>query len=107
MKITLNKPTVYQVGRVRLMPGNNEVSGKDVHRMLQNKIVQADISAGVLTIEHEQQKPAVATTEPQGEAVEVQAEPIPEAVELEPETGAEPAEPKPVTVRRRRKKASK
>lgn len=107
MKITLNKPTVYQVGRIRLMPGDNEVAGKDVHRMLQNKIVQADIAAGVLTVEHEQEKPATTTTEPQGEAVQVQADPMPEEAEPEAETVAEPVEPKPVTVRRRRKKASK
>lgn len=90
MKITLNKPTVYQVGRVRLLPGDNDVSGKDVHRMLQNKVVQADIAAGVLTIEHEQQTP---------KAVKPKADPVVETVEAE-------EAPKPVTVRRRRKKAS-
>jgi hypothetical protein len=98
MKITLNKPTIYQVGRVRLLPGDNEVSGKDVHRMMQNKIVQADIAAGVLTVEHDAPKKA---TKPVAEVLEVQVDDMPEPEKDEPE-----AEKKPVTVRRRRKKAA-
>lgn len=86
MKITLNKATVYQIGKVRLLPGDNEVSGKDVHALLQNKIVQKDIAAGILTIEHEAAK---AVAKPKVEAP-VQPEAASEEAESADQIEAEP-----------------
>jgi len=70
MKITLNKPSIYQVGRVRLLPGDNEISGNDVMKMMQNKIVQADIAAGILTVEHDTPKTVAKNNrKPRGKAI--------------------------------------
>jgi hypothetical protein len=98
MKITLNKATVYQVGKVRLLPGDNEVSGKDIHAMLQNKIVQKDIAAGILTVEHESPAP-VAKPKP---VEEFALEPSP-ATDEQAEVVEEAPAPAPVKRRGRKK----
>lgn len=49
MKIKLNRPSVYECEGVTLMPGDNDVKNAD--KFLANKIVQADIAAGIVTVE--------------------------------------------------------
>lgn len=51
MKMKLNQPTVYETEGVRLMPGANDVDPKRAEKFLANKMVQADMKAGIIDVE--------------------------------------------------------
>ncbi len=51
MIIKLNRPSVYQAEGVKLVPGDNDVDPGDVKKFFANKIVKADIKAGVIEVE--------------------------------------------------------
>jgi len=74
-KITLTRPSVYESEGVRLMPGVNDVSDDDLAALNRNKIVRADMSAGILQVGH------VSKPEPV-------AEPAPAPVKNETDTDA-------------------
>lgn len=59
MKITLNKPSVYECEGVMLLPGDNDVKNAD--KFLANKIVQADIKAGIISLEAPKPEPKIDT----------------------------------------------
>lgn len=57
MEIILNKPSVYKVGNVMLLPGSNEVVENDeLKKFLANPLVKLDIDTKV--IELVEDKPA-------------------------------------------------
>ena len=57
MEIILNKPSVYKVGNVMLLPGSNEVvENDDLKSFLANPLVKLDIDTKV--IELVEDKPA-------------------------------------------------
>ena len=61
MEIILNKPSVYKVGNVMLLPGSNEVVENDeLKKFLANPLVKVDIDTKV--IELVEDKPAEKTT---------------------------------------------
>lgn len=51
MKIKLNQPTVYETEGVRLNPGANDVDAAKAEKFLANKMVKADIDAGMIEVE--------------------------------------------------------
>lgn len=51
MEIILNKPSVYKVGNVMLLPGSNEVvENDDLKSFLANPLVKLDIDMGMIKI---------------------------------------------------------
>lgn len=50
MQIINNKPRIYTVGKVRLMPGTNEVPDADAKEFVAHKAVKARIESGALTV---------------------------------------------------------
>ena len=51
MEIILNKPSVYKVGNVMLLPGSNEVvEDDDLKSFLANPLVKLDIDTGLIKV---------------------------------------------------------
>ena len=51
MEIILNKPSVYKVGGVQLLPGTNEVvENDDLKSFLANPLVKVDIDMGLIKV---------------------------------------------------------
>ena len=51
MEIILNKPSVYKVGNVMLLPGSNEVvENDDLKSFLANPLVKLDIDTGLIKV---------------------------------------------------------
>ena len=51
MEIILNKPSVYKVGNVMLLPGSNEVAENDeLKSFLANPLVKLDIDTGLIKV---------------------------------------------------------
>ena len=51
MEIILNKPSVYKVGNVMLLPGLNEVENNDeLKKFLANPLVKLDIDTKVIEL---------------------------------------------------------
>ena len=51
MEIILNKPSVYKVGNVMLLPGSNEVEENDeLKSFLANPLVKLDIDMGMIKV---------------------------------------------------------
>lgn len=51
MEIILNKPSVYKVGSVMLLPGSNEVvEDDDLKSFLANPLVKLDIDTGLIKV---------------------------------------------------------
>lgn len=68
MKIKLHKPTIYRAEGVRLMPGDNEVPDVRTKKFFDNKIVQADIKAGLIeVVKGKPGRPPKAEKEPEPE----------------------------------------
>jgi hypothetical protein len=51
MKITLTKATVYETEGVRLIAGENDLTGVDTATFMKNPLVKADIESGLLVVE--------------------------------------------------------
>ena len=57
MEIILNKPSVYKVGNVMLLPGSNEVvENDDLKSFLANPLVRLDIDTKVIELVEEEKK---------------------------------------------------
>ena len=51
MEIILNKPSVYKVGNVMLLPGSNEVAeNEELKSFLANPLVKLDIDTGLIKV---------------------------------------------------------
>ena len=51
MEIVLNRPSVYKVGGVQLLPGSNEVTeNEDLKSFLANPLVKLDIDMGLIKV---------------------------------------------------------
>lgn len=51
MEIILNRPSVYKVGNVMLLPGSNEVvENDDLKSFLANPLVKVDIDMGLIKV---------------------------------------------------------
>ena len=51
MEIILNRPSVYKVGSVMLLPGSNEViENDDLKSFLANPLVKVDIDMGLIRV---------------------------------------------------------
>lgn len=53
VKITLNKPSIYECEGVIIIAGENTFESAEVKKLLANPLVQADIESGILTVVHE------------------------------------------------------
>lgn len=59
MEIILNKPSVYKVGSVMLLPGSNEVvKNDDLKSFLANPLVKVDIDMGLIKVVEEEKETA-------------------------------------------------
>ena len=59
MEIILNKPSVYKVGSVMLLPGANEViENDDLKSFLANPLVKLDIDMGMIKVIKEEKETA-------------------------------------------------
>ena len=59
MEIILNKPSVYKVGGVMLLPGSNEVvENDDLKSFLANPLVKVDIDMGLIKVIKEEKETA-------------------------------------------------
>ena len=59
MEIILNKPSVYKVGNVMLLPGPNEVEENDeLKSFLANPLVKVDIDMGLIKVIKEEKETA-------------------------------------------------
>ena len=57
MKIILNKPSVYKVGNVMLLPGSNEVvENDDLKSFLANPLVKLDVDTGLIKVVEEEKE---------------------------------------------------
>ena len=57
MEIILNKPSVYKVGNVLLLPGLNEVvENDDLKSFLANPLVKLDIDTGLIKVVEEEKE---------------------------------------------------
>lgn len=57
MEIILNKPSVYKVGNVMLLPGSNEVvENDDLKSFLANPLVKLDIDTGLIKVIKEEKE---------------------------------------------------
>ena len=57
MEIILNKPSVYKVGNVMLLPGSNEVvENDDLKSFLVNPLVKLDIDTGLIKVIKEEKE---------------------------------------------------
>lgn len=57
MEIILNKPSVYKVGNVMLLPGSNEVvENDDLKSFLANPLVKLDIDTKVIELVEEEKE---------------------------------------------------
>lgn len=57
MEIILNKPSVYKVGNVMLLPGSNEVvEDDDLKSFLANPLVKLDIDTGLIKVIKEEKE---------------------------------------------------
>jgi len=50
-KVTLNRPSVYQMCGVTLVGGTNEVSAKQLAKLESQKGFQRDVERGILVVE--------------------------------------------------------
>ena len=59
MEIVLNRPSVYKVGGVQLLPGSNEVTeNEDLKSFLANPLVKLDIDMGLIKVIKEEKETA-------------------------------------------------
>ena len=59
MEIILNRPSVYKVGSVMLLPGSNEVVEDDeLKTFLDNRLVKLDIDMGLIKVVEEEKPTA-------------------------------------------------
>lgn len=59
MEIILNRPSVYKVGNVMLLPGSNEVvENDDLKSFLANPLVKLDIDTGLIKVVEEEKETA-------------------------------------------------
>ena len=59
MEIILNKPSVYKVGNVMLLPGSNQVEENDeLKSFLANPLVKLDIDTGLIKVIKEEKETA-------------------------------------------------
>lgn len=59
MEIILNRPSVYKVGSVMLLPGSNEViENDDLKSFLANQLVKVDIDMGLIKVVEEEKETA-------------------------------------------------
>ncbi len=59
MEIILNRPSVYKVGSVMLLPGSNEVvENDDLKSFLANQLVKLDIDIGLIKVIKEEKPTA-------------------------------------------------
>lgn len=59
MEIILNRPSVYKVGSVMLLPGSNEViENDDLKSFLANPLVKVDIDMGLIKVVEEEKPTA-------------------------------------------------
>lgn len=59
MEIILNRPSVYKVGSVMLLPGSNEVvENDDLKSFLANQLVKVDIDMGLIKVIKEEKETA-------------------------------------------------
>lgn len=59
MEIILNRPSVYKVGNVMLLPGSNEVVENDeLKSFLANPLVKLDIDTGLIKVIKEEKETA-------------------------------------------------
>ena len=57
MEIILNKPSVYKVGNVMLLPGSNEVvENDDLKSFLANPLVKLDVDTGLIKVIKEEKE---------------------------------------------------
>lgn len=57
MEIILNKPSVYKVGNVMLLPGSNEVvENDDLKSFLANPLVKLDVDTGLIKVVEEEKE---------------------------------------------------
>lgn len=57
MEIILNRPSVYKVGSVMLLPGSNEViENDDLKSFLANPLVKVDIDTGLIKVIKEEKE---------------------------------------------------
>ena len=57
MEIILNRPSVYKVGSVMLLPGSNEVvENDDLKSFLANPLVKLDIDTGLIKVIKEEKE---------------------------------------------------
>lgn len=74
-KVTVNRPSIYPFGGLILMPGDNEVSEKDLKMLTDQKGVMRDVDRGILTIDKPKRgRPPKAREEPEQEQPELTEE---------------------------------
>ena len=57
MEIILNRPSVYKVGSVMLLPGSNEVvENDDLESFLANPLVKLDVNTGLIKVVEEEKE---------------------------------------------------
>jgi len=50
-KVSYNRPSIYEYGSTRLMPGDNVISDAELAEMMANPVVAAEIAEGVIAVE--------------------------------------------------------